>query len=428
MPTTPYPALAPAPALFDVTTLTDTGIDGTLARRPLEQLELAENPRKTISADGIERLAAMLDAPRPTRRPASAGAQRPTSPSALYDGQRRLLAAQASQRLAGTRRLRGPRAGAQPDRAAARPRARPRGDPAHPSPGQPQRGTRARRPAGPVRRLLAGPRRPARSRPDRRRLRRPRHLAQEGAQPPPPAHAPRSDPRPRRRAPRRRPAVGHARQPPRRHARDRARAHRGGRDAHHQHRAARRRAARPRRLRAPHARRGRARLRRAHRRRRAARRRRADRARPRPADRRPTGDSSPRILDCPPDKLDARARRARRPRPHDGAASCASTARCASAPRTGRYAYVHERGPDFAAGIWVIDPVFMLDAIREQLDRQRRHAPRASRATSPAPASTTHELRAAGEQDRAQRADARARQIEATRSQPRPRPRPARRR
>ena len=36
--------------------------------------------------------------------------------------------------------------------------------------------------------------------------------------------------------------------------------------------------------------------------------------------------------------------------------------------RVGRYAYVHERGRDFAAGVWVIDPVFMLDVIRERLD------------------------------------------------------------
>ena len=35
--------------------------------------------------------------------------------------------------------------------------------------------------------------------------------------------------------------------------------------------------------------------------------------------------------------------------------------------RAGRYAYVHDRGPDFAAGIWVIDPVFMLDVVHEQL-------------------------------------------------------------
>jgi hypothetical protein len=37
----PHPVLAPAPALFDVTTLTDTGIVGTLARLPIGGLELA---------------------------------------------------------------------------------------------------------------------------------------------------------------------------------------------------------------------------------------------------------------------------------------------------------------------------------------------------------------------------------------------------
>ena len=33
--------------------------------------------------------------------------------------------------------------------------------------------------------------------------------------------------------------------------------------------------------------------------------------------------------------------------------------------RAGRYAYVHDRGPDFAAGIWVVDPLFMLDALHD---------------------------------------------------------------
>jgi hypothetical protein len=36
-------------------------------------------------------------------------------------------------------------------------------------------------------------------------------------------------------------------------------------------------------------------------------------------------------------------------------------------PRNGRYAFVHERGRDFAAGIWVVDPAFMLDLVHEQL-------------------------------------------------------------
>ena len=35
--------------------------------------------------------------------------------------------------------------------------------------------------------------------------------------------------------------------------------------------------------------------------------------------------------------------------------------------RNGRYAFVHERGQDFAAGIWVVDPAFMLDLACEQL-------------------------------------------------------------
>jgi hypothetical protein len=35
--------------------------------------------------------------------------------------------------------------------------------------------------------------------------------------------------------------------------------------------------------------------------------------------------------------------------------------------RNGRYAFVHERGRDFAAGIWVVDPAFMLDLACEQL-------------------------------------------------------------
>ena len=35
--------------------------------------------------------------------------------------------------------------------------------------------------------------------------------------------------------------------------------------------------------------------------------------------------------------------------------------------RNCRYAYVHDRGQDFAAGIWVVDPAFMLDLAHEQL-------------------------------------------------------------
>ncbi len=39
--------------------------------------------------------------------------------------------------------------------------------------------------------------------------------------------------------------------------------------------------------------------------------------------------------------------------------------------RNGRYAFAHDRGQDFAAGIWVIDPAFMIDLVHERT--QRRH-------------------------------------------------------
>jgi hypothetical protein len=35
--------------------------------------------------------------------------------------------------------------------------------------------------------------------------------------------------------------------------------------------------------------------------------------------------------------------------------------------RNCRYAYVHDRGQDFAAGIWVVDPAFMLDLVHEHI-------------------------------------------------------------
>jgi hypothetical protein len=120
------------------------------------------------------------------------------------------------------------------------------------------------------------------------------------------------------------------------------------------------------------------------------------------------------ILECPAEQLDgeldaltARARStALKPRV-DG------TLR--ERARTGRYAYVHERGADFAAGIWVIDPVFMLDAIRERLAASDGTVAREQSDFAGA-GLDDHELRAAGEQDRAQRAEARARHAEATRS------------
>ncbi|MDP9259757.1 MAG: hypothetical protein M3Q31_24840, partial [Actinomycetota bacterium] len=120
------------------------------------------------------------------------------------------------------------------------------------------------------------------------------------------------------------------------------------------------------------------------------------------------------ILDCAAEKLDAEL---------DALAARARTTACKlrvdgalrERARTGRYAYVHERGADFAAGIWVIDPVFMLDAIREQLEASDGAIAREQSYFAGAGLNDA-DLRGAGEQDRARRADARARQIEATRS------------
>ena len=99
---TPNPALLPCPALFDVTTIAKTPPDGRIERVALDALELAANARREISREGIERLAAMLMrtgqlVPCIGHRPD------PSQPrTVIYDGQRRLLAAHASAKLAGT--------------------------------------------------------------------------------------------------------------------------------------------------------------------------------------------------------------------------------------------------------------------------------------------------------------------------------------
>ena len=223
---------------------------------------------------------------------------------------------------------------------------------------------------------------------------------QEGAQPAPPAHPPRPDPRPRRRAPHRRAAVGDDGQPPRRHAPGRpelTEAVAGRITSSDLHEKA---PARPRRVRAPHRRRGRAHLRGADRRRRAARRRRADRARPRPPH--PAAASSSPACSAASPTSSSRARRAHRPRQDQGA-EAQDHPEIRDRARAGRYAFVHERGQDFAAGIWVVDPVFMIDLAREELQTgsddarprggvlrrrpdRRRRAPRRRRGRPPAQA------------------------------------------
>jgi len=98
----PNPALLPSPALFDVTTVAKAPVEGTIERVALEDLELAPNPRKHITHDSIHSLAGLLMRtgqliPCIGHRPD------PDQPTVLvYDGQRRLLAAKASHELAGT--------------------------------------------------------------------------------------------------------------------------------------------------------------------------------------------------------------------------------------------------------------------------------------------------------------------------------------
>ena len=84
--------------------------------------------------------------------------------------------------------------------------------------------------------------------------------------------------------------------------------------------------------------------------------------------------------------------------------------------RNGRYAYVHDRGQDFADGIWVVNPVFMIDLVHEHLARPTTTSPPARRRTSPAPASTTTSCATPPPRTTRAPAHARARHAEATSS------------
>ena len=83
--------------------------------------------------------------------------------------------------------------------------------------------------------------------------------------------------------------------------------------------------------------------------------------------------------------------------------------------RNGRYAFVHDRGQDFAAGIWVVDPAFMLDLVHEQLG-DGDTAPAREEAYFAGARLDDDELRDAAAEDEQRRAQARARHAEATRS------------
>ena len=120
------------------------------------------------------------------------------------------------------------------------------------------------------------------------------------------------------------------------------------------------------------------------------------------------------ILGCELERLDAEldtlAARAK-----TRAATLCITGEVRDRARNGRYAFVHERGRDFAAGIWVVDPAFMLDLVHEQLGEVET-APAREEAYFAGARIDDDELRDAAAEDEQRRAQARARHAEATRS------------
>ena len=84
--------------------------------------------------------------------------------------------------------------------------------------------------------------------------------------------------------------------------------------------------------------------------------------------------------------------------------------------RAGRHAYVHHRGQDFADGIWVVNPLFMIDLVREHLADHHDDQPAREEAFFAGAALDDDDLRTAGQEDRERRNAQRLRQAEATNS------------
>jgi hypothetical protein len=121
------------------------------------------------------------------------------------------------------------------------------------------------------------------------------------------------------------------------------------------------------------------------------------------------------ILGCEPEKLgkelDTLAARAK-----SKALKVRITGEIRERARTGRYAFVYDRGQDFAASIWVIDPVFMLDVVREQLGESTDEPPAAEDAYFAGARLSDEEMRDAAAEDQKRRAAERQRQADAERS------------
>ena len=408
----PNPALLPRPALFDVT-IADSPIDRRIDRIPLEEIELAANARRDISQEGIERLAAMLCRtgqliPCIGHRPSTDG------PVLIYDGQRRYLAANASHELAGSEGYEG----LQPIRSLI----------VLLLDHEPS--------ADEIRRIQAqANQREQLSLVDQQEQFRDCWAARAGLREDDRiaavcadlgisakrAHnlrrqldAPRRDPHTRRRAARRRGAVGHDGQPPRRHARDRTPAHRGRREADHDRRSARQGAQ------------GHGRLR-------------ATAPSSRTSTPTPSG-STTALCSTPPNRSTTRestwppmgSGRSRgysaasrtsstassTPSPHGPGrerSRSASPARSATAPATADTRSSTTAARTSPPAIWVVDPAFMIDLVHQEL-KDDTSAPAREEAYFAGARLDDDELRDAAAEDEQRRAQARARHAEATRS------------
>ena len=131
------------------------------------------------------------------------------------------------------------------------------------------------------------------------------------------------------------------------------------------------------------------------------------------------------ILGCTPERIDAELDTLTS-RANARALKIRITGEMRDRARNGRYAYVHDRGLDFAAGIWVVDPAFMLDLVHEQLGASDT-TPAREEAYFAGARLDDNELREAADEDEQRRAQARARHADAHPQQPRTRPRHPRR-
>ena len=126
-------------------------------------------------------------------------------------------------------------------------------------------------------------------------------------------------------------------------------------------------------------------------------------------------DQLAQILACEPGKVD-RELDTLTARAKSKALKLKITPETRDRARAGRHAYVHERGQDFADGIWVINPLFMIDLAREQLAGHQDEQPAREEAFFAGAALDDDDLRAAGQEDRERRNAQRLRQAEATNS------------